>query len=214
MKQIPIKNIPFLDRLDAFAQALYKHPHTFTSGPRNPDLTFNKLREYQNDATFVGYPKEHNYTDYAGAGWKELNPFRGNFNVMKSWFLETFQAGIAGAETRDWYYDTITVMAPDVGFTGWHNNKNKPHHSLRFIHNAGRGYSVCVKDKTFTKIPDQWRSSGAGYWTVLHTLFEEDGDTWFADKNLGGKPRLVIDMATKPRYANRVDAAIKFITKF
>tara|TARA_Y100001951_G_C11206451_1_gene220314 strand:- start:47 stop:718 length:672 start_codon:yes stop_codon:yes gene_type:complete len=221
MKQIPIKNLAMLTRLDAMAQSLYRFPHTFTSGPRNPDVSYAKLRTYMANADFVGFPKEHNYQDYTGVqgGGREdnrghPNPFRSDFKEMKTWLLETFRAGIAGAQSEDWYYDTLTVMPADVGFTGWHNNKNKPHHSLRFIHNAGRGYSYSVENGTRYTIPDQWRLSGAGHWTVLHTLFDEDGETWFADQNVGGKPRFVMDLAIKPRYANKIDAAIKFLTQF
>ena len=65
MKQIPIKNISFLRRLDALAESLYKYPHSAVGLPK-PDLTFATLREYQNDENFVGYPKEHNYRDYSG----------------------------------------------------------------------------------------------------------------------------------------------------
>ena len=135
MKHIPIKNIKFLHRLDYFAQSLYKYPHTWVGLPK-PDLKFSTLRTYQNDDDFVGYPKEHNYRDYSGLNRERLaGENTVDFNTMKTHFLNAFRHGIEGAESPEWYYDTLTVMAPDKGFTGWHNNKNKPHHSLRFIHN-------------------------------------------------------------------------------
>ena len=60
MKQVPIKNIMLLKKLDSFATILYQMPHTFRALPE-ADLTFKKLKEYMADAKFVGYPKEHNY---------------------------------------------------------------------------------------------------------------------------------------------------------
>ena len=45
MKQIPIKNVKLLARLDNFATQLLKMPHTFRALPQ-PDLTFKKLKEH------------------------------------------------------------------------------------------------------------------------------------------------------------------------
>ena len=210
MKQIPIKNIRFLDKLDMLAQSLYKYPHTHEGLPK-PDLTYNTLRTYQADGDFVGYPKEHNYTDYASTcihGYRTSQEFR----EMKHWFLTSIKAGIEGAMSDEWYYDTLTVMPPDKGFTGWHNNKNKPHHSLRFINNSGRGYSVAVQNKRVHKVPDQYRSTGAGNWTCIRNDF--DGDTWLADKNQGSKPRFVVDISIPRHLGNKMDAVESFIKEF
>jgi len=222
MKQIPIKNIAFLRRLDALAESLYRYPHTAEGLPK-PDLTYATLREYQTDDSFVGYPKEHNYTDYAGPVPIRKTPIQpstdSSFRQMKMWFLRGFLAGIEGAESDKWYYDTLTVQAPDKGFTGWHNSKNKPHHSLRFINNGGRGYSIAVRNGRVTKIPDQFRGKGfgqgtigAGNWTVIRNMF--DGETWFADKNQGAKGRFVVDMAIPIERGAKMDAVEKCITSF
>tara|TARA_Y100000593_G_C4290680_1_gene328072 strand:+ start:270 stop:914 length:645 start_codon:yes stop_codon:yes gene_type:complete len=213
MKHIPIKNLKFLHRLDHFAQSLYRYPHTWVGLPK-PDLKFSTLRTYQNDDDFVGYPKEHNYRDYSGLNRERLAREDGaSFNDMKTHFIRAFRAGIEGAESPEWYYDTLTVMAPDKGFTGWHNNKNKPHISLRFIHNAGRGYSVAVRNKRVTKVPDQWGvRRGTGNWTCVRNDF--DGETWFADKNQGSKPRFVVDIAIPRHLGSKADAVESFITNF
>ena len=221
MKQIPIKNIAFLKRLDVLAESLYRYPHTARGLPK-PDLSYAKLREYQTDDSFVGYPKEHNYTDYSGMIPLKRRAFPNantDFESMKMWFLRTFQAGMVGAESNKWYYDTLTVMAPDKGFTGWHNSKNKPHHSLRFINNGGRGYSIAVRDGRVVRVPDQYRGKGfgqghigAGNWTCVRNLF--DGETWFGDKNQGAKARFVVDMAIPIERGSKMDAVEGFITKF
>ena len=52
MKQIPIKNIELLKRLDSFATILYQLPHTFRSLPK-PDITFATLKTLMADANFV-----------------------------------------------------------------------------------------------------------------------------------------------------------------
>ena len=223
MKQIPIKNLQFLKRLDVLAESLYRYPHTARGLPK-PDLTYATLRQYQNDETFVGYPKEHNYTDYSGLiPLKKKDPIRpsrdSSFSMMKMWFLRGFLAGIEGAESDKWYYDTLTVQAPDKGFTGWHNSRNKPHHSLRFINNGGRGYSIAVRNGRVTKIPDQFRGKGfgqgtigAGNWTCVRNIF--DGETWFADKNQGAKGRFVVDVSIPIERGAKMDAAVDMISNF
>ena len=65
MKQIPIKNIKMLQKLDSFATVLLQMPHSWRSEPK-ADLTFATLKEHMADADFVGYPKVHNYQDYSG----------------------------------------------------------------------------------------------------------------------------------------------------
>ena len=65
MKQIPIKNIKLLRKLDSFATNLYRLPHTFEALPK-PDLTFATLKTLMADGSFVGYPKQHNYQSYEG----------------------------------------------------------------------------------------------------------------------------------------------------
>ena len=211
MKNIPIKNIKFLERLDKLAESLYQYPHTWEGLPK-PDLRYSTLRAYQADADFTGVPKEHNYKDYS-TPCRHAQINKQDFKSMKHWFLTAIQAGIEGAKSPEWYYDTLTVMPPDKGFTGWHNNKNKPRHSLRFIHNSGRGYSVAVQNKRVHKVPDQFRAGmGGGNWTCIRNDF--DGDTWFADKNQGAKPRFVVDISIPRHLGNKMDAVESFITKF
>ena len=216
MKQIPIKNIKMLQKLDSFATILYNMPHTFRAKP-NPDTTFATLKTLMADDTFVGYPRQHNYQDYSG----NIAPIKGGkmrkrLRTEKYFFLKYFQFGMGeDIQTHEkWYYDTITVMPPRYGHTGWHNSKNKGRLYLRFIHNSGSGYSVSVKNKKQVTIKDQRRGIGAGNWTVLAGHMGKDGETWFADVNTGGSPRVVIDVSIPEKYTKEHNAVINFLTNY
>ena len=233
MKQVPIKNIMLLKKLDSFATILYQMPHTFRALPE-ADLTFKKLKEYMADAKFVGYPKEHNYQDYSGhsAGMKftDWGPngarkalatsvrgqVRKRLRSEKYWFLTSWKRGMPENYQRNdqWYFDTLTVMPPRWGFTGWHNHKHKGKCYIRFIHNGGSGYSIEVQGKKQTTVKDQRRSVGAGNWTCITGHMGSDGKTWFADCNTGSRPRAVIEIALPEKYQNDVDSAIEFITNY
>ncbi len=216
MKQIPIKNIKMLQKLDSFATILYNMPHTFRAKPK-PDTTFATLKTLMADDTFVGYPRQHNYQDYSG----NVAPIKGGkmrkrLRTEKYFFLKYFQFGMGeDIQTHEkWYYDTITVMPPRYGHTGWHNSKNKGRLYLRFIHNSGSGYSVSVKNKKQVTIKDQRRGIGAGNWTVLAGHMGKDGETWFADVNTGGSPRVVIDVSIPEKYTKEHNAVINFLTNY
>ena len=216
MKQIPIKNIKMLQKLDSFATILYNMPHTFSAKPK-PDTTFATLKTLMADDTFVGYPRQHNYQDYSG----NVAPIKGGkmrkrLRTEKYFFLKYFQFGMGeDIQTHEkWYYDTITVMPPRYGHTGWHNSKNKGRLYLRFIHNSGSGYSVSVKNKKQVTIKDQRRGIGAGNWTVLAGHMGKDGETWFADVNTGGSPRVVIDVSIPEKYTKEHNAVINFLTNY
>jgi hypothetical protein len=213
MRLIPIQNNRFLAKLDYFAQAFYKRPHTFYRSPK-PDVSFSTLNTYKADSEFVGYPKEHNYTDFVGANAYVVKPGKVRWQDMRHWILKAFQHGIPNAETEEWYYDTMCIQPPEVGFTGWHNNKNKPHHSIRLIHNSGRGYSIERVGNKQIKYKDQHSTSRAGAkdWTCLYSYYPSDGSVWFADRNLGDKPRLVLDLAIAPKYGRKAEAALAFIS--
>ena len=216
MKQIPIKNIKMLQKLDSFATILYNMPHTFRAKPK-PDTTFATLKTLMADDTFVGYPRQHNYQDYSG----NVAPIKGGkmrkrLRTEKYFFLKYFQFGMGeDIQTHEkWYYDTITVMPPRYGHTGWHNSKNKGRLYLRFINNSGSGYSVSVKNKKQVTIKDQRRGIGAGNWTVLAGHMGKDGETWFADVNTGGSPRVVIDVSIPEKYTKEHNAVINFLTNY
>ena len=216
MKQIPIKNIKMLQKLDSFATILYNMPHTFRAKPK-PDTTFATLKTLMADDTFVGYPRQHNYQDYSG----NVAPIKGGkmrkrLRTEKYFFLKYFQFGMGeDIQTHEkWYYDTITVMPTRYGHTGWHNSKNKGRLYLRFIHNSGSGYSVSVKNKKQVTIKDQRRGIGAGNWTVLAGHMGKDGETWFADVNTGGSPRVVIDVSIPEKYTKEHNAVINFLTNY
>lgn len=231
MKQIPIKNINLLNKLDSFATILLKMPHSFEALPK-ADLTFKKLKEHMADGTFVGYPKSHNYQDYSGKvvpikyrdmGRKPINLYtehkgavRKRLRTEKYFFLEAWRKGMAENFQRNdqWYFDTVTVMPPRWGHTGWHNSKNKPRCYIRFIYNGGSGYSIEVEGKQQTTVKDQRRTVGAGNWTCISGHMGADGKTWFADCNTGSKPRVVIDVSIPEEYQNDVDGAIEFIQHF
>ena len=216
MKQIPIKNIKVLRKLDSFATNLYRMPHTFRALPK-PDLTFATLKTLMADDNFVGYPLSHNYQDYSG----HVAPVKGGqmkkrLRTEKYFFQKFFQFGMGeDVQTHEkWYFDTLTVQPPRYGFTGWSNSKNKGRLYLRFIHNAGSGYSIEVNGKKQVTIKDQKRDVGAGNWTVLAGHMGKDGKTWFADHNTGGSPRVVIDLSIPEKYTKEHNAAINYLTNY
>ena len=217
MKQIPIKNIKLLRKLDSFATNLYRLPHTFEALPK-PDLKFATLKTLMADANFVGYPKQHNYQSYEGeVVHVEGGRTKKRLRTEKYFFLKHFQYGMGEhfQQHPKWYYDTLTVMPPRWGHTGWHNSKNKGRHYIRFIHNTGSGYSISVKEKKQVTVKDQRRGTmGAGNWTCVAGHMGKDGKTWFADHNTGSRPRAVIDVSIPERYSEEWDSAIKFITEY
>ena len=42
----------------------------------------------------------------------------------------------------------------------------------------------------------------------------KDGNTWFADHNTGGWPRVVIDVSIPEKYTSELEGAINFITTY
>ena len=217
MKQIPIKNIELLKRLDSFATILYQLPHSFRSLPK-PDITFATLKTLMADANFVGYPKTHNYQSYEGdVAFTRSGQYKKRLRTEKYFFLKYMQYGMGEhyQQHEKWYYDTLTVMPPRWGNTGWHNSKNKGRNYIRFIHNPGSGYSISVKEKKQVTVKDQRRGTmGAGNWTCVAGHMGKDGKTWFADHNTGSRPRAVIDVSIPERYSEEWDSAIKFITEY
>ena len=217
MKQVPIKNIELLKRLDSFASILYQMPHTFRALPK-PDLTFATLKTLMADDKFVGYPKTHNYQSYEGeVAHTPSGRYKKRLRTEKYFFLKYMQYGMGEhyQQHEKWYYDTLTVMPPRWGFTGWHNSKNKGRNFIRFIHNASSGYSISVREKKQVTIKDQRRGQmGAGNWTCVVGHMGKDGKTWFADHNTGGSPRAVIDVSIPERYSAEWNNAIKFITDY
>lgn len=213
-RKIQLNNNRMLYKLDTFASAFYKLPHRFSSSPA-PVVTYKRLEELKADPLFSGIPEEHNYTDFsaatAGAPMMGFRAFQGtsikhdknDFQTVKHFLKETFKAGIPGGAHTAWYLDTLTVMPPKVGFTGWHNNKNKLHHSLRFIHNRGAGYTLFREDERQIKLVD---SPG---WTCIFTTY--NGNNWMCDRNTGPAPRMVIDFAIPPRYGKMAEKVIEFI---
>jgi len=217
MKQVPIKNIELLKRLDSFASILYQLPHTFRALPK-PDLTFATLKTLMADDKFVGYPKTHNYQSYEGeVAVTPSGRYKKRLRTEKYFFLKYMQYGMGEhyQQHEKWYFDTLTVMPPRWGHTGWHNSKNKGRHYIRFIHNAGSGYSISVTGKKQVTIKDQRRGQmGAGNWTCVAGSMGKDGKVWFADHNTGSRPRAVIDVSIPERYTSEWTNAIKFITEY
>jgi hypothetical protein len=216
MKQVPIKNIKMLQKLDSFATILLQMPHSWVSEPK-ANLTFAKLKEHMADASFVGYPKSHNYQDYTGTVARvDSGMMKKRLRTEKYFFLKYFQhsSGVVDMNHPKWYYDTLTTMPPRWGHTGWSNSKNKGRCYIRFIYNAGSGYSIEVEGKKQTTIKDQRRLIGAGNWTVITGTCGKDGKTWFADTNTGGKPRVVIDLSIPEKYQYVVDATIDHLTHY
>lgn len=230
MRAIRIKNIILLKELDKITKQMLKMPFTFNDlGRDKPDLTFAKLEEHKADGDFIGRPKEvcmesRNYTwetSYIGAristlaeaqDWQPL--IKGPFANYRTKFLTGFKQLIPGAENHNWYFDTIGVQPAKSGFQGWSNSKNMPRHSIRFVWNSGRGFSRGVADGRYTYIPDQKNISGSKDWTCILNSFDTEGETWFADRNTGRHPRVVIDMSIPVRYLPRYKEAINFIQQY
>ena len=141
---------------------------------------------------------------------------RKRLRTEKYFFLKYFQFGMGeDIQTHEkWYYDTITVMPLDMDIQAGTTVKNKGRLYLRFIHNSGSGYSVSVKNKKQVTIKDQRRGIGAGNWTVLAGHMGKDGETWFADVNTGGSPRVVIDVSIPEKYTKEHNAVINFLTNY
>jgi len=230
MKAIPIKNLTLLRELDKLSRFILKRPYTFNDVGRDfPDLTFATLEKHKADSDFVGLPKEYNMESrnyiweksYVGASmdnmqklktWKPL--IKGPYQMFRTNFIRGFRQWIPGAENRNWYYDTIGVQPAYAGFQGWSNSKNKPRHSFRFIWNSGDGFSRGVADGRYTYIPDQKNIAGSKHWTCITNSFDDQGDTWFADRNTGRFPRVVFDVSIPSRYNARYKEAVNFIQKY
>ena len=216
MKLIPIKNIAVLTKLDKFAEFLLRQPHTYKSLPQ-PDLTFARLKTLMADGTYKGFPDTHNYCDYAGKSinnYKLPNPGhqRKTVGAMKENFLDAVN-NIDGAK-GEWYWDTVAVMMPKYGHTGWTNSKNKPRHSLRFIYNSDDGYSIGVVNKKQITIKDQNNTIGTGNWTCIATSFPEDGSQWFGDCNIGDNPRVVFDISIQWKDEHKYNKFLTFIQNY
>lgn len=217
MKQIPLKNINLLRKLDSLATTLYRMPHTFEALPK-PDIRFATLKTLMADDSFVGYPKTSNYQSYEGQIIQvKSGSQKKRLRSEKYFFLKLFQYGMGEhyQQHPKWYFDTLTVMAPRWGFTGWHNSKNKGRHYIRFIHNSGSGYSISVTGKKQVTVNDARRGTvGAGNWTCVAGTMGKDGKTWFADHNTGSRPRVVIDVSIPEKYTKEWKEAINYINNY
>jgi hypothetical protein len=216
IRKVNLANNRMLYKLDTFARAFYKMPHVFTSSPA-PLVTYARLEELKQDLLFDGVPEEHNYVDFsaasAGPPYNALRPGQGgtpnhnknDFQVVKHFLKETFKAGIPNGAHTAWYLDTLCVQGPKVGFTGWHNNWKKPHHSIRFIHNRSSGYTL------FRYGNDQIKLIDAPGWTCIFSTYPPTGEVWMCDRNTGASPRMVIDFAIPPRYGKMAENVVEFI---
>ena len=95
----------------------------------------------------------------------------------------------------------------------WQNSKNKPRQSIRFIYNAGDGYSIGVDGNSRKQltIKDRNNNGVAKNWTCIYNEFSEDGQTWFADRNAGSEVRVVIDLSIKNKYKQEADKFIEYL---
>ena len=230
MRAIPIKNITLLNELELYTRFILKRPYTFNPVGRDfPDLTFATLEKHKADSDFKGLPKEMNMesrnykweTSYTGMNinvlqkynvWKPL--IKGPTQHRRTNLIRGFREWIPGAENQHWYYDTIGVQPAYAGFQGWSNSKNLPRHSVRFIWNEGAGFSRGVAGGRYTYIPDQKNIAGSKNWTCITNSFDEQGETWFADRNLGRHPRVVIDISIPTRYHARYKEALYYIQSY
>ena len=57
--------------------------------------------------------------------------------------------------TDNWYFDEILVQPPEWGWSSWNCNNGKPKNFIRFIHNAGVGFTNWVDDGKWSYIPDK-----------------------------------------------------------
>ena len=214
MKAIPISNLLFIEKLDGLAQALLACPHTFVDNP-DPDCTFASLRKLlKGEVSHNGGPLTYNYSDWTHRQFKQL-PFQAkgqysitrqipDFAARKGVVLTGIKKHIAQAETDSWFYDTIAVYKERRGFCGWYNGSYNPSHSFRFIYNSGKGNTVMVRNGRKLIVEDQQDTSNNINWTCVYGAM--DGNTWVADRNLGTKPRVVIDIRVPIKYKPQAEA--------
>ena len=209
MKEIQITNIGVLKHLDDLALQVMKMPHTFSKHPK-PNVTFARLKEIMADDSYEGYPDIHNYSDFAGQSTFGLTK-NNSKNLIKSRYY--FLKKVEGVVKGNWYFDTLAVYHPEYGHCGWQNSKNKPRQSIRFIYNAGDGYSIGVDGNSRKQltIKDRNNNGVAKNWTCIYNEFSEDGQTWFADRNAGSEVRVVIDLSIKNKYKQEADKFIEYL---
>jgi hypothetical protein len=209
MKEIQITNIGVLKHLDDLALQVMKMPHTFSKHPK-PNVTFARLKEIMADDSYEGYPDIYNYSDFTGeSGFGLREGTKKTLIKSRHYFIKKVQAIVPGK----WYFDTLAVYPSEYGHGGWQNSKNKPRQSIRFIYNAGDGYSIGVDGNSRKQltIKDRNNNGVAKNWTCIYNEFSEDGQTWFADRNAGSEVRVVIDLSIKNKYKQEADKFIEYL---
>ena len=209
MKEIQINNISVLRHLDQLAVQVMKMPHTFSKHPK-PNVTFARLKELMADDSYEGYPDIYNYSDFAGQSTFGLTKNNSKDLIKSRYYFLKKVEGVVGGE---WYFDTLAVYSSEFGHGGWQNSKQKPRHSIRFIYNAGDGYSIGVDGNSRKQltIKDRNNNGVAKNWTCIYNEFGPDGQTWFADRNAGSEVRVVVDLSIKPKYTQEVNKFLEYL---
>lgn len=201
IRQIPIKNLQVIQRLDLIAQDFLKLPHHWKNSPL-PDISIAKLRELQADENFNGFPTRSNNKD-----WVNRYDLNHNFRERMEALVGSFNM-LAG--TSNFYWDSVVFQPPETGWTPWHNSKLKPRHFVKFIYNSGKGKTHAVQgDKRF-KLEDQHNPTTTKDWTCIVGTME--GDLWVADRNYGTKPRIILDMSIPTIYHGEFAIVEEFIS--
>ena len=191
MKTLTIQNSNLQTKLNGLAEVAYQQIATYKNQPL-PNISLQRLRELMKDTN--SSKEEDNCLDYAyrdfSREWKDRKK-----TLLGSFNLET--------NTTNWYYDEILVQPPEWGWSSWNCNSGKPKNFIRFIHNAGVGFTNWVEGGKWSYIPD---NTG---WTVIAGTM--DGDQWLSDRNRSAKPRFVLEVAIPSYNSSEWNKALEIV---
>ena len=196
METLTIKNLNLMVKLDRMAQAAYSHIATYQNDPL-PNISLQRLREKMKDSEPV--MDKDNSIDY---GYRNFNF---DWSNRKSAFLNAFRLE---TNTNNWYFDEILLQPPTMGWSAWNNNHYKPKNFIRFIHNAGEGFTHWVDDGKWSYIPDKHTAVNKD-WTVIAGRM--DGNQWLSDRNRSAKPRFVCEIAIPSYNVNEWENAKEIV---
>ena len=98
---------------------------------------------------------------------------------------------ISLARLRDKMKDSEPTMDKDNSIDyGYNQYKHK--NFIRFIHNAGEGFTHWVDKGKWTYIPDKHTTINKDWTVIAGTM---DGAQWLSDRNRSAKPRFVCEIA-------------------
>lgn len=183
MKPILINNPNLTLKLETLARLYYKKIATYNWNPR-PHVSLARLHEIQADWAESGEYIEDidNTIYYTGRNMGDV--FTSRLNALVG-------AMNINCNTKNFYISCIAVQQPKWGWSAWTNSQFHKRNIIRFIHNAGEGFTNWVEGGKRYKLPDQHRE-GHNWTCITGTL---DGDKWLSDRNKGEYPRFIIELS-------------------